>query len=153
MVSGIIEKQYRVVAYQLSVERELLSPQADGQEGGLVAFIPLADLLLVDSVSFLLSAVTLGTIRRRFNASGEQPRSQSIRQDIAEGLRYVLSHPVLRNISLMMALVNFVGATAYSQLVCLAKQRMQANDTQVGRLYSAGSVGARRAVPYEQPMM
>ena len=29
--------------------------------------------------------------------------------------RYVLSHPVLRNISVMMALINFVGASTYAQ--------------------------------------
>lgn len=41
VVSGIIEKQYRVVAYRLSVERELLSPQTEGQEGGLDVFLSL----------------------------------------------------------------------------------------------------------------
>ena len=45
-----------------------------------------------------------------------------LRADIVEGLRYVLRHPVLRNISAMMALVNFVGATAFAQLVFFAKE-------------------------------
>ena len=61
--------------------------------------------------------------------------------DIAEGLRYVLSHPVLRNISLMMALVNFVASTTYAQLVLFAKERLGAGDAQVGLIFSAGSVG------------
>jgi MFS family permease len=60
---------------------------------------------------------------------------------MTEGLRYVLGHPVLRNISLMMALVNFVGSTVYAQLVLFAKDRLSASDTQVGLLYSAGSLG------------
>ena len=51
----------------------------------------------------------------------------------------LLSHPVLRNISLMMALVNFVGSTVYAQLVLFAKDRLLASDTQVGVLYSAGA--------------
>ena len=58
-----------------------------------------------------------------------------------EGLRYVISHPVLRNISLMMALVNFVGSTTGTQLVLFAQQRLHASDAQVGYLYSAGSLG------------
>ena len=41
-------------------------------------------------------------------------------------------HPVLRNISLMMALVNFVGSTVYAQLVLFAKDRLLASDSQVG---------------------
>ena len=60
---------------------------------------------------------------------------------MSEGLRYVLGHPVLRNISLMMALVNFVGSTIYAQLVLFAKDRLLASDSQVGLLYSAGSLG------------
>jgi MFS family permease len=53
----------------------------------------------------------------------------------------MFSHPVLRNISLMMALVNFVGSTAYAQLIFFAKTRLQATDFQASLLYSAGSLG------------
>ncbi len=72
--------------------------------GVLVAFMPFANIMLLDSASFVIS-------------------------------------PVLRNISLMMALVNFISATYGAQLVLFAKERLQANDTQVGLLYSAESVG------------
>jgi Na+/melibiose symporter-like transporter len=110
--------------------------------GLLVAFVPIADLLLVDAASFLVSALALALIRLSFNVGGTQQRRQtSIRRDIVEGLRYVLIHPVLRNISLMMALVNFVGSSAYAQLVLFAKERLGASDSQVGLLFSAGSVG------------
>src|SRR5262249_23739349 len=61
--------------------------------------------------------------------------------DIAEGLRYVLGHPVLRNISAMMAMVNFVGATVGAQLVLFAKQSLLASNAQIGLLFAAGSVG------------
>jgi MFS family permease len=108
--------------------------------GLLVALVPIADLLLLDAASFLLSAFSLGLIGRSFNVAG-QPASTSIHQDIVEGLRYVLGHPVLRNISLMMALVNFVASTTGAQLVLFAKARLSASDTQVGLIFSAGSVG------------
>lgn len=109
--------------------------------GALVAFLPLSELLLVDASSFLISAATLGMIRRRFNSDQGEPRTSSVRADIAEGLRYVLGHPVLRNISIMMAMVNFFGSTIQAQLVLFAYQRLEATDTQVGWLYAAGSVG------------
>ncbi len=41
IISGIIEKHYRVTAYRLSVERELLSPQSDGEDRGLDVFLSL----------------------------------------------------------------------------------------------------------------
>jgi MFS family permease len=53
----------------------------------------------------------------------------------------VLRHPVLRNISAMMALINFVSVTAYAQLVLFAKERYAATDTEVGIFFAAGGVG------------
>jgi MFS family permease len=108
--------------------------------GILVAFVPLASLLLLDACSFLLSAFSIALVTSSFNTSSDEPRRHILR-DVAEGLRYVWSHPVLRNISLMMALVNFVAATHSAQLVLFARERLQASDSQVGFLYTAGSVG------------
>ena len=53
----------------------------------------------------------------------------------------MFSNPVLRNISIMMAIVNFVDATAVAQLTFFAKERLDATDTGVGVLFSAGGVG------------
>jgi len=108
--------------------------------GVLVTLVPLPVLMLIDGFSFLLSAFSLALIRISFN-SGEKRAPTSIRTDVVEGLRYVLSHPVLRNISMMMALVNFVGSTTYAQLILFAKVRLQASDVQASLLYSAGSLG------------
>ncbi len=40
-----------------------------------------------------------------------------------------------------MALINFVGATEYAQLVLFAKQALGSTDAQVAWLYAAGSAG------------
>jgi MFS family permease len=109
--------------------------------GLLLAFVSLPTILFLDALSFLISASSLTLIRRSFNAGDSQRQPTSLWQDMSEGLRYVLGHPVLRNISAMMALVNFVSSTVNAQLVLFAKQRLMASDTQVGLLYSAGSVG------------
>ena len=108
--------------------------------GALVALVSLPALMLIDAFSFLLSSFSLLLIKKRFN-TGEKRAPTSIRSDVVEGLRYVLSHPVLRNISIMMAMVNFVGTTAYAQLIYFAKLRLQASDFQASLLYSAGSLG------------
>ena len=108
--------------------------------GVLVTLVPLSALLLFDALSFLASSFSLALISISFN-KGEKRAPTSIRSDVAEGLRYVFSNPVLRNISIMMALVNFVGSTAYAQLIFFAKVRLQATDFQASLLYSAGSLG------------
>jgi len=109
--------------------------------GVLLGFVPVETVLYVDAASFLVSAVTLSFIRRSFNAEVAQRRMTSIRQDIAEGLRYVLSHPVLRNISLMMALINLVSTAVFAELVLFAKQELGAADGQIGYIFAAGGVG------------
>jgi MFS family permease len=108
--------------------------------GVLVTLVPLSALLLFDALSFLASSFSLALISISFN-KGEKRAPTSIRSDVAEGLRYVFSNPVLRNISIMMALVNFVGSTAYAQLIFFAKVQLQATDFQASLLYSAGSLG------------
>src|SRR5215207_1902501 len=74
--------------------------------GFLIALIPISTLLLVDALSFLISASLLSRISTSFNiATVREPTT--LRRDIAEGLRYVLHHPVLRAIAAIAALVNF----------------------------------------------
>ncbi len=108
--------------------------------GLLVTVMPLAMLMLIDALSFLVSSFSLALIRASFNV-GEKRAPSSIRRDVIEGLRYVLGHPVLRNISLMMAMVNFVGTTTYAQIILFAKHQLQAGDAQISLLYSASSIG------------
>jgi MFS family permease len=111
--------------------------------GLLVAVAPIHLVLVVDALSFLVSALAVGLIKISFNDadSAERQRSERFQRDVAEGLRYVLGHPILRNTCLMMGLVSCVGFTVYAQLVFYAKERLGASDTQVGLLYAAGSVG------------
>jgi len=48
---------------------------------------------------------------------------------------------VLRNISLMMALINFVTGTTWAQLVLFADERLGASRREIGVLFAAGSAG------------
>jgi predicted MFS family arabinose efflux permease len=108
--------------------------------GLLVALIPTTTLLLVDAASFLLSASLLARITTSFNSAAER-KPASLRRDIAEGLRYVLRHPLLRAIAISAALVNFVVVTIGTQMVLFVKERLQASDIQLGLIYAAESLG------------
>ena len=113
--------------------------------GLLVALVPVETLFLVDAASFVVSAGSLAMVRSRFNAArdatGPSPDPAGIFRDVVEGLRYVWGQPVLRVISLMMALVNLVGTTVFTQLVYFAKEELAATDSEIGILYAAGSAG------------
>ncbi|WP_300610762.1 MFS transporter [Trebonia sp.] len=113
--------------------------------GVLVTVMSPADLLFFDAASFVVSAVSLAAIRRSFNAAGRPgPASAgvaSLLRDVRAGLHYVWSQPVLRSISLMMALINFVASTESSQLVLFAKRVLDASDSEVALLFAAGAAG------------
>lgn len=110
---------------------------------GLLIFVaPLPMLLIVDGASFVVSAMSLAGIRSRFNVMTEEKKgATSIRHDILEGLHYVLRHPVLSWLVLLLLFINFISPTATVQLVLLAKQWLAATDMQVGILYAGGSIG------------
>lgn len=110
--------------------------------GLLVAIMPLSTLLLVDALSFLISACSLVIVRTSFNADSDKKATNGIYQDIRGGLSYMLGNPVLRWLTLLLLLINFVEITVITQTVVFAKQWLHASDTQVGLLYSSGSVGA-----------
>jgi MFS family permease len=116
--------------------------------GALVALMAVPDLLFVDAGTFVVSALALASIRRSFNADGsngerdpDRSALRSLPGDVREGLRFVWNEPVLRYVSIMMALINFVGATQYAQLVLFAKESLGSTDAQVAWLFAAGSAG------------
>jgi MFS family permease len=110
--------------------------------GVLVSFLPLVWVMAFDAGSFAVSAFSLALIRGSFNVvSDESKEATTILHDVREGLRYVLSHPVLRNISAMMALINFVNAGVFAELVLFATERLDASRFEIGVLFAAGSAG------------
>jgi MFS family permease len=109
--------------------------------GALVAIISVESVVLIDALSFVVSAGSLCLVRRSFNTADVVRAATSLRADIAEGLRYVFRHPVLRAISLMMLLVNAISVTIPAQLVLYADHQLGAGESRVGVIYAAGSVG------------
>lgn len=110
--------------------------------GALVARgLPLATVLYGDAASFLVSTASLALISTSFGGGSTNAASSSIRSDLGDGIRFVLAHPLQRNLVLLLALLNFTIATQWSQLVVFAKDRLHATDSEISILWAAGSVG------------
>lgn len=108
--------------------------------GLLLTLLPLTAVFLVDAGSFVVSAVSIVLIRVSFNQGAAAVRRHILRE-VGDGLGFVLRHPVLRNISVMMALINLVSNVATAQVVLFASRQLRASDSQIALLYAAGSVG------------
>lgn len=110
--------------------------------GALVAVLAIEDVMYFDALTFVLSALSLWLIRCRFNPEeGHEKEPTTVRQEVREGLTYVLRHPVLRNISLMMAIYNLIGTTVFTQLVLFADVRLGASESQTALLFSSSAAG------------
>jgi MFS family permease len=107
--------------------------------GALLVVASLEALLIVDAASFLAAGFAVSLIRTRLTE--RRGSGTTITAEILEGLRFVLGHPVLRTVAVMMALVNLVRAPSGGQLVLLAKERYGASDAQVSLLFSAAGMG------------
>jgi MFS family permease len=101
-----------------------------------------ATVLYADAASFLVSAASIALVATPLSAGLDARRpATSVRADVVEGLRCVFSDPMLRNLTVLNALVNFTIATQWTQLVLFAKERLSASDAQISVLWSAGSAG------------
>ena len=111
--------------------------------GAIVSVVPVTDLYVFDAASYVVSGGALLVIGIGFNVEQSTPKEAStIFADIREGLGYVLRHPVLRNISLMMMLFNFFNATATAQAVLYAKERLHTSNFELGVLFAASGAGS-----------
>ena len=111
--------------------------------GAIVSVVPVTSLYIVDAASYVISGTALVLVGVSFNVAAAGARAPStIRAEIKEGLAYVLRHPVLRNISLMMMLFNLVHATANAQAVLYAKDRLHTTNFELGVLFASAGVGS-----------
>jgi MFS family permease len=121
----------------------LLGPAAGGVLFAAAAAAPFA----VDAVSFAVSALLLATLPGRFRAAapdaaaGAAPAGRPLRADIAEGVRWLLGHRVLRTICWLLAIENMVEMAGLAMLVLLAQDVLGLGARGYGLLWACLAVG------------
>ena len=109
--------------------------------GALVQAFTAPFAILVDALSFLVSALALRSIRspepeRRLEQRG------SLRHDLVSGLRFVRDDPLQRAIAGSAATLNFFGLAIYAVLVLYAVRELHLSSLLIGLAFAAGAVGA-----------
>jgi len=108
--------------------------------GGAASLAALAIAFGIDGASFLVSAITLALVRP-LPALGS--RDAHPLADVAEGLRFVASHPMLRLLVLVIALANFfVMGPMLVGVPVLAATRYAEGVTAFGIIVSAYALGS-----------
>lgn len=114
-----------------------------GLAGGLIqlAGAPLA--IIADAVSYVGSALFVFLIRRPEPPVEVHPDGkQTIRTEVAQGLRYVLKQPLLRSIAATTGASNLFGNMAFAVLLLFAVRNLDLNPGAIGVIFAIGNVGA-----------
>ena len=92
----------------------------------------------LDAVSFAGSAALLARLPRT-----PQPRNdQRMRAQIAEGVRWLAGHRLLRTVALLLGASNFSSQMGQATLVLLATQTLHVGTRGYGLLWTAAAVGS-----------
>ncbi|MET7359176.1 MFS transporter [Streptomyces sp. NPDC005562] len=110
--------------------------------GVLVAAIGGARALVADALSFLVSAVSLFLIRtpEPKPVRPDGPRT-TFREQMSEGLGFVVRHPVLRRIVACTATVNLFSHMASAMEIPFLVRELGLSSSQAGLLLALGPVG------------
>jgi MFS family permease len=107
--------------------------------GSLLFAVAVALPFGMDAGSFALSAVLLATLPRRPRAQTGHP---PIRTAIADGLRWLTRHRLLRTLALLLSVNNFCFQLGNVTLVLLATRTLHLSTRGYGLLLAGGAIGS-----------
>jgi len=135
---------------KLEISRSAAGLFGPSLAGALIAIVKAPMAVIIDALSFALSALFLFTIKpthefvaEQNNASApaaQRPRS-SLRSDIVAGLRYVFSHPALRTIGGATATSNLFSGIAGTVELLFAYNVLGLSVALIGFAATLGSAG------------
>ena len=128
---------------KLEISRSAAQLAGPGLAGMLVQLLTAPAAILADAVSYLGSAAFVGGIRRSeppVEPPGEEEHPR-MRTEIAEGLRYVLKHPLLRPIAACTSISNLFGSMMFAILVLFAVRHLELAPGAIGLALAIGNVG------------
>lgn len=126
---------------KLSTTQSVAQIAGPGFGALLVGLLGAALAMSADALSYLVSAACLLTIRSREPASAAPPRRQPLRGQIADGLRYVLRDPILRNGVAWSGTANFFVIMVETLGPVFLVRTLHLHAAYVGVLLALGAVG------------
>ncbi|QMU71020.1 MFS transporter [Streptacidiphilus sp. P02-A3a] len=117
---------------------EMAGPSAGGF---LVGLLGAARAVGIDAVSYVFSAVTLLAMRFREPEAGPRPPGARLRTEVAEGLRLVLRHPLLRVVVLANGMAGFLLAGVSSLWLLYVITGLHWSPRVAGLVYGLSVIG------------
>ena len=121
----------------LTVGESFLGPPVGSLLFAAAAALPFG----LDSASFAGSAALLARLPRTGPAA-QDAKHPSIRAQVAEGLRWLAGHRLLRVVAVLLGIFNFANQMGQAILVLLATQTLHVSTRGFGLLLAASAVGS-----------
>ena len=113
--------------------------------GFLLSIVKAPILMLADAVSFLVSLVSVTLIKMDESTIAKKDRGR-LRDDIAEGVKFVTKHPIISRITATTAVSNLFGSAVHTLTPILVLRTMDVPPALYGLAFTAaaaaGLVGA-----------
>lgn len=109
--------------------------------GVLVALLSAAGTLLLDSLSYVVSVMSLLLIRRPFAAPRLHQEEGSFRQRLLAGLHYVFSDPLVRALAIAPAIGNLATSAFIGVLVFRARDELGFTAFETGLFVGSAAIG------------
>jgi MFS family permease len=126
---------------------KLGASQAFGQVAGpglgglLVGAVGAAYAVVADAASFVVSTIATLCIRRPEPPPPARAEGRRLRTEIREGLHFVVTHPILRQITGCTATNNFFNGFFNAMIAVFMVRVLHSSPGVIGIVFSAGSVG------------
>jgi MFS family permease len=127
---------------KLATSSSLAEIGGPGLAGGLVQAIGAPLAILVDAISFVVSAISLVMIRGRESPRPPRTLATPIRLEILEGLRLVRRHAVLVPLTLRSIIAHVAGSFYGVLYTIYLIEDLQLSPLLLGVVVSAGGVGS-----------
>jgi MFS family permease len=127
---------------KLEVSRSAAQIAGPSIAGPVIQVLTAPVAVLADAVSFLGSALFLFGIKREEQLPERKEEQKSrMREELAEGLRYVLGHRYLRWIAASTATFNFFGNAMGAIFLVYAVRELELGPTAIGLIFALANVG------------
>jgi MFS family permease len=126
---------------KLEISRAAAQLGGPGLAGLVVNLLRAPAALAFDAISFVGSALFVFGIRKAERSPRADTPPRRMREELGEGLRYVLKHPFLKNIASCTGLFNFFGSLGFAVLLVFARRNLGLSPLAIGLAFTLSNVG------------
>lgn len=105
--------------------------------GGVLYGVAIALPFVVDAGSYAVSSVSLAAVRTPL--PGAPAAARSLRTEVAEGVRWLWDHPLIRLMAILTGMLNLSGR-GFALIVVVLARGQGASPAEIGAIFAAGGV-------------